>query len=258
MHILQSLIVAFSMYSAIPMPQIKWNDKNMRYAICFFPLIGAIIGAILILWYYICEFLALNSIIFAAFATYIPIFVTGGIHVDGFCDTIDALASCQPIERKMKILKDPNCGAFALIKTIMYFLITFSLYTQLEITGLLIISVGFVLERALSGLSIIHLKKAGTSGLAAMFSSRASRIIATITLSIIVFICVFSIFLINYKISIITLIFVCFAFLHYKYTAYKNFDGITGDIAGYFLQICEIFIISSTIIAKVVFNLWSL
>ena len=28
---MQSLIIAFAMYSKIPMPRADWNDKNMRY-----------------------------------------------------------------------------------------------------------------------------------------------------------------------------------------------------------------------------------
>ena len=33
------------MFSAIPVPQFDWNEKNMRYAMCAFPLIGVVIGA---------------------------------------------------------------------------------------------------------------------------------------------------------------------------------------------------------------------
>lgn len=33
---LASLIVAFSMYSRLPMPEINWTEKSMRYAMLFF------------------------------------------------------------------------------------------------------------------------------------------------------------------------------------------------------------------------------
>ena len=42
---LQTIAVAFAMFSAIPVPQFEWNEKNMRYAMCAFPLIGLVIGA---------------------------------------------------------------------------------------------------------------------------------------------------------------------------------------------------------------------
>ena len=45
-----SFKIAFSMYSKIPMPRADWEKENMRYMMCFFPLIGAVIGALLIGW----------------------------------------------------------------------------------------------------------------------------------------------------------------------------------------------------------------
>ena len=45
MIVLQTMAVAFAMFSALPVPQFTWNSKNMRYALCAFPLIcGASAG----------------------------------------------------------------------------------------------------------------------------------------------------------------------------------------------------------------------
>ena len=41
MRIIKSFFIAFSMYSKIPMPQFQWKDEDMRYALCFFPWVGA-------------------------------------------------------------------------------------------------------------------------------------------------------------------------------------------------------------------------
>ncbi len=255
MHILQSVIIAFSMYSKIPMPQIKWNDKNMKYAICFFPMVGVIIGALLILWHSLASFLGLNEMIFAAVATAIPIFVTGGIHVDGFCDTVDALASYQSTERKLEILKDPNCGAFALIKAILYFIITFALYTQIDTVGIYIMATGFVLERALSGLCIVCFKKATGSGLVATFSEKSAKEKVAFVMCVYIIISMIAIIFIDLILAVIALLFVLISLIYYRLISYKHFNGITGDIAGYFLQICEISILVAVVISKVVLNL---
>ena len=50
---MQSLIIAFAMYSKIPMPRADWNDKNMRYAFCWFPVIGMVIGLVELAVFYI-------------------------------------------------------------------------------------------------------------------------------------------------------------------------------------------------------------
>jgi len=44
--VLQTIAVAFAMFSALPVPQFEWNEKNMRYAMCAFPLIGLVCGGL--------------------------------------------------------------------------------------------------------------------------------------------------------------------------------------------------------------------
>ncbi len=44
--VLQTIAVAFAMFSALPVPQFEWNEKNMRYALCAFPLVGVVCGAL--------------------------------------------------------------------------------------------------------------------------------------------------------------------------------------------------------------------
>ena len=76
--------IAFSMYSKIPMPQFEWKDEDMRYALCFFPWVGAVIGVLWYLWKWICDRFAVGTLCYAVVGTAIPILVTGGFHVDGF------------------------------------------------------------------------------------------------------------------------------------------------------------------------------
>ena len=58
MNLIGSFVIAFSMYSRIPMPRMDWTEERMRYALCFFPLIGAVIGAVEIATFALCEILA--------------------------------------------------------------------------------------------------------------------------------------------------------------------------------------------------------
>ena len=52
--LLGSFIIAWSMYLRVPMPQIQWTKERMRYTMCFFPLIGVLIGG-LIGAFFICQ-----------------------------------------------------------------------------------------------------------------------------------------------------------------------------------------------------------
>ena len=55
MKFLYGIIIAFSMYSKIPMPKIEWSKERMEYVMCFFPLVGVVLAVLTwasgILWF---------------------------------------------------------------------------------------------------------------------------------------------------------------------------------------------------------------
>lgn len=93
MTFFETIAVAFSMYSALPMPQFPWTGRNMRYAMAAFPLVGVLCGAAVWLWAWLSALLDFGPLLTGAGLALAPVLVTGGIHLDGFCDTTDALAS---------------------------------------------------------------------------------------------------------------------------------------------------------------------
>ena len=174
---ISTVIVAFSMFSAIPMPQTEWTNKSMRYALCAFPLIGAVIGALVCLWRFVCLRMEFSEWILAAGICVLPVLVTGGIHLDGFCDTADALASHQDTEKKLQILKDPQMGAFAAIWLGCYFIAQLALAVtaaqmQADLTAL---AFGYCISRSLSGLAVASFPLAKNSGLAYTFAEYADK-----------------------------------------------------------------------------------
>ena len=120
-NLLEGMVIAFAMYSKIPMPRVEWEKENMRYALCFFPLVGVSIGLLVSLWKGMQEEFAFGTLLFACIGAVIPVLVTGGIHLDGFLDTVDALSAYASQEKRLEILKDPHTGAFAIIFIGVYF-----------------------------------------------------------------------------------------------------------------------------------------
>ena len=112
---LNSLWIAFRTYSRIPVPEAEWTEDNMKYAMCFFPLVGVVIGGAEFLWMFLAGLLDCPMILRAAIASLLPLLITGAIHMDGFMDTADALSSHKDRETMLQILKDSHTGAFAVI-----------------------------------------------------------------------------------------------------------------------------------------------
>jgi adenosylcobinamide-GDP ribazoletransferase len=245
--------IAFSMYSKIPMPKTDWNKKSMKYALCFFPAVGIAILILTMLWNYISINFQMGDIMHTAILVVIPILVTGGIHLDGFLDTMDALSSYQPTEKKLEILKDPHTGAFAIISAITYFILYFGVWSEVQGKALIILSIGFIISRALSGLSIVTFPCAKNSGLAATFSDAAEKNRVKYTMIGYIFICTIIMLFINLILGGICVITALLVFIYYKVMSKKNFGGITGDLAGYFLQMCELLMALSVVFAQKIF-----
>lgn len=228
------------MYSKIPVPQIKWTKENMRYALCFFSLVGVVIGALVWFWYRAAQALDIGSVLTAAVCVIIPVAVSGGIHLDGLLDTADALGPCQTKERRLEILKDPHTGAFAVIACCTYFLAAFGIWTEADSTGVAVLGIGFVLSRALSGFGICTFPCAKESGLAYTFSSSADRRRCRICLVIEAAGCIAAMVAVGHMrgaLGAAAAVIVC---VLCRRMAVQKFGGITGDIQGFFLQICEL------------------
>lgn len=238
---IRSLISAFAMYSRIPMPMIEWKEENRRYALCFFPLIGAVIGAIMLLWHWLCGVLGAGDLLFAAGCTVIPIAVTGGIHLDGFCDVSDAKASCADREKALEIMKDSRVGAFAVIDVVLYLLVQTALFSELRNTSaMLCAALGFVLSRSLSGLAAVTLRCAKKSGTLQDFSLPAHKKITVTALSCTAVLSAVLAVIFSPAAGIAADVGAALSFAYYRSFAYKRFGGITGDLEGWFLQICEL------------------
>lgn len=240
MTALQTIAVAFAMFSALPMPQFEWNEKNMRYAMCAFPLIGLVCGG---LWC-LCGVLPLPELARAAAFCLVPVAVTGGIHLDGYADTSDALSSYGDREKKLEILKDSHCGAFAVIRLCCYFVAYFGLCGSVRFTPRagLCWTLALVLERGLSGLAVAAFPMAKNTGLAHTFATAADRE------SVQKILIVLSVLLAAALIALGGGALVAAALLmlwRYHHVAVKEFGGITGDLAGWFLQKAEFWMLAA-------------
>ena len=165
MHILKSLVIAFSIYSKIPVPQFEWKEEDMKYMLCFFPWIGAVIGGCVYFWNYLCGIFDVGAMCYMLIGAAIPLIITGGFHVDGFMDTMDAFHSYKPKEKKLEILKDSHIGAFAVIMLVLYGVIYIGTFSEIADKRLVkIVCAGFFLARCLSGISVVSFPAAKKEG----------------------------------------------------------------------------------------------
>ena len=242
MNLFKSIAISFSLYSKIPMPTFEWDEKNYKHAIAFLPLVGIIIGYISSLVMLLMDNMELPEFVITIAMTLIPLIITGGFHLDGFMDVQDALHSYQDKEKKLEIMKDPHIGAFAVIGAGML-LLTWVGATYLMIrrafdsrmTAVLdVYFASFCLVRAFCGITSIAFPHAKDEGMLSMETRKSGALD----------ICILTVYAaasgaymvyknINFGLAAIIALAV-FSFW-YKGKCNKEFGGVTGDTAGFYV-----------------------
>lgn len=239
--ILKSFCISFSLYSKIPMPQFLWKEEDMKYVLCFFPWVGAVIGALVVFWNFLCSYFEIGNIAYVLVGTAIPLVVTGGFHLDGYMDTMDAIHSYQDKEGKLAILKDSHIGAFSVIMVILYYLIYIGAFSEIkEEKGIVCFAVGFFLARVLSGISVVCLSPAKKEGILNTCADGAEKKAVKVCLGIQLLAGVAVLFYISLIPGLLISGACTLCFIYYRYRSYRDFGGITGDLAGYFVTMCEL------------------
>ncbi|MCR5337273.1 MAG: adenosylcobinamide-GDP ribazoletransferase [Lachnospiraceae bacterium] len=245
MRILKFLAIAFTLYSRIPMPRFEWKEEDMAYSLAFFPLVGVVIGGGEFWLNGILPFAGLPAAVRILLTLALPIIITGGIHMDGFMDVEDALRSYAAREKKLEILKDPHIGAFAVISLVKWMLLYGAAVTAVllhpKADGRVLAAFGlcFVTSRCCSGLTSLFLKKAKKDGM--LYEETKSRSgFPLFCLILFLGISLGLLFWANVILACAILTVTAVWTVWYRYLSYKQFGGVTGDTAGYYLTILEI------------------
>ncbi len=171
--------------------------------------------------------------------------------MDGYLDVCDALSSRKDRERRLAILKDPNVGAFAVIRFGCLMILELALWASCSEATYdpVLVMLIFVLNRCLSGLSVLTFRLSGTSSMVAFFSDSGRR--AGRTAQIIqICECAIAAVLLCFRgvRGIACAVTAVIVFFYYKYMSEDKFGGLNGDQAGWFLTVSEAWMIAVSVI----------
>ena len=154
------------------------------------------------------------------------------------------LSSYGDREKKLEILKDPHCGAFAVIRLCSYFAAYLALCACVDFTPRvgLCWTLALVLERALSGLAVASFPMAKNTGLAHTFATAADRTTVRRVLMVLAALLSAALLALGGWALVLAAVLV---FARYYVVSDKQFGGITGDLAGWFLQKAELWMLAA-------------
>ena len=115
---IKPLFSAIAFLSRIPIPNLSFTKEDWEKSPFYYPIVGAIIGIFLLLVSKGLHFV-LPETITAFCIVLFWIFITGGLHLDGWMDLADGLGSSRTREQMLEIMKDSRVGAMGVIAAIL-------------------------------------------------------------------------------------------------------------------------------------------
>lgn len=163
---LRGFLIALTFLTRLPLPapKVEVTSEEFTRSYRYYPLIGLAIG--LLLWL-LAKVLILYfpPLVLGALLLVAELMLTGGLHLDGFMDSMDGLLSARSPERILEIMKDSRIGAHASMALIGLLLLKFTLLASLTPTQFSILLVMPMLSRWVFQIGVVGFPYARPQGL---------------------------------------------------------------------------------------------
>lgn len=131
--ILNNLFLAFMLLTRLRIPsadKIEINEENLKNSSIFYPLVGLFFGLTQYIFAYLFLKLNIKNIFIAFVVLIIPYIINKFFHFDGLCDFLDGFLSDKDVDTRLRIMKEPTVGSFALGGAIFFILLKYLLFLE--------------------------------------------------------------------------------------------------------------------------------
>lgn len=126
-----SLRIAFSTLTLLPVSPRKWEPDEVRLSSAFYPLVGAFLGGLLALLSKVQLAHDLRTLL--VLLTWV--LTTGAFHLDGLGDCLDGFFGGKDPEDRRRIMKEPAIGAYGVTGIVLALLFRMDLLSHLLSEG---------------------------------------------------------------------------------------------------------------------------
>jgi adenosylcobinamide-GDP ribazoletransferase len=168
------VLAAFRFLTIIPLPGGKVSPREVGGSIAYFPLVGAIIGLILLGLNWLLGLVLLPALVNILLLVSLAV-ISGGLHLDGFVDTCDGMVGHKTVRERWRVMKDSRAGAFGIIGVCFLLLVKFVALNSVPASWLsLTLLLMPVLSRWAMVYAVFAYPYAKPSGLGRVFKQEAS------------------------------------------------------------------------------------
>ena len=243
MKIINDFLIGLQFLTRIQLVnQTHWTEESFGRSVKYFPLVGLVIGLILVALQLLFTFqlpqwgISLPSHTTTTLLLLSMITLSGGLTCDGFMDTMDGIFSGRSRERMMEIMKDSRVGANGVMAFVLLLLFKYSLLLDLPpdtlIKALVITPVYGKFAMVIAITTFPYARSEGIGKAFAQFTNKHTLLTAaifTITVGI----------LSGLKTLLVLLAVIIFTVVLSKYIT-KILGGLTGDVYGAVNELADV------------------
>jgi len=233
----RALLVALQFLTVLPVPRHIRDSENLTGAsMLWYPAVGLLLGLLLTL---ASDMLTVPFYLQAGLLLAAWVVLSGGLHLDGFADCVDAWAGgFGDRKRTLQLLSDPLCGSMAVIALSILLLLKYlTLAALVQGGGLVWLWAVPLLSRSTLLLLFIHTDYVRPQGLGALlvqqFSSHDAR-------WVLVGVALITFALLPLSIWTVLMATTAAVFLLVRRAALQRLGGFTGDVAGALVELVEL------------------
>lgn len=231
---MSSFFAALRFLTIFPGPM-KLAAADWRLAAIFFPVIGLLLGMILVLVDFPLRLLASPGLCGTLLVS-ILVFLTGSLHLDGLSDTFDGLGAGGDRDRMLNVMDDSHVGAFGMVAVVLVLVLKIEAIQSMDLDRWRALLAAPVLSRwAMVVLGYRALAAKPGLGSSLIDHLETKHVVLASLVSVILVIAIL-------RITGVALIFltVLFTWLIKTYFHFR-LGGITGDIFGAVGELTETF-----------------
>lgn len=222
-------LTVFRIKKELPVEQAEFGRSMV-----FFPLIGAIQGVILLFFWYLLSTLLPDNLV-TGILLLILVLTNGGLHLDGFADTVDGIAGGKTPEERLRIMKDSATGAIGVVFVVLLLLIKFLALQEMpfEVKAQAIVAFPMVGRWAMVPLALLPCARADGLGKSFAGCGRAMAVKASVFTAVAVALLFGALAL-----ALIVLLGIMI-YMSSKFFRRKT-NGVTGDVFGFHSEAAEV------------------
>ena len=206
------------------------KENNKYYSLCFYPFFGAFIGAAMYAFNVLCLHFGFGQACFALVGTVIPVLLGGVFHLKEFMKTTDKLCHAD--------------DSYGVIAGILYCMLYAGGLTVIwKDRQLVLLGIGYMISRALYSMAYVWFTEAETEKKDDKALSSIQKRALRVILAVILAFCFCTCIVISPIMGALEALLCMWIWTYYYYLSKRVCGGITKELSGYFLTLCELAVV---------------